>query len=123
MTIIDVINRIDALKPNRYEQCEKIKWLSTLDTRIATDIIAKHESAEVTAFHGYTEETPLTTELLAPSPYDDMYLHWVEAQVDYWNAEYPKYNNSISMFNALYSAYANHYNRTHMPKGKKFKFF
>ena len=31
MTIIDVIGRIDTLKPNGYKQSEKIKWLSELD--------------------------------------------------------------------------------------------
>ena len=123
MTIMDVINRIDNLKPNRYDQIEKIKWLSALDSRIMNDIIATHEGSERSVFPGYTEETPLTTELLAYSPYDEVYLYWLEAQVDYWNGEYSKYNNSIEMFNTAYTAFANHYNRTHMPKGKKFKFF
>lgn len=123
MTIMDVINRIDNLKPNRYDQIEKIKWLSALDSRIMNDIISTHEGAEGIVHHGYTEETPLTTELLVYSPYDEVYLYWLEAQIDYWNGEYAKYNNSIEMFNTAYTAFANHYNRTHMPKGKKFKFF
>ena len=123
MTIMDAIIRIDNIKPNRYEQSEKIKWLSTLDDRIMNDIIATHEGSEEVEHKGYTEETILTTELLARSPYDEMYLYWLESQIDYWNGEYSRYNNSIEMFNASYQAFANHYNRTHMPKGKKFKFF
>lgn len=123
MTIMDSINRIDSLKPNRYEQSEKIKWLSTLDERIMNDIISTHEDAKVESFHGYTDETSLTTELLAHAPYDEMYLYWLEAQIDYWNGEYAKYNNSIEMFNTAYKAFESHYNRTHMPKGKKFRFF
>ena len=123
MTIMDAINRIDILKPNRYEQSEKMKWLSTLDSRINSEIFAMHEGDEGASFKGYTEETALTTELLVHSPYDEMYLYWLEAQIDYWNGEYAKYNNSIEMFNTAYTAYSNHYNRTHMPKGNKFKFF
>ena len=123
MTIMDVINRIDNLKPNRYDQSEKIKWLSTLDDRIMNDIIATHDGSEGIEHNGYTDETSLTTELLVHSPYDEMYLYWLEAQIDYWNGEYAKYNNSIDMFNTAYTAFANHYNRNHMPKGKKFKFF
>lgn len=123
MTIMDVMNRIDTLKPNRYKQSEKMKWLSTLDSRIMSDIIATHEGAEGIAFNGYTDETALATTLLVDAPYDEMYLYWLEAQIDYWNGEYAKYNNSIDMFNTAYTAFANHYNRTHMPKGKKFKFF
>ncbi len=123
MTIMDVINRIDNIKPNRYDQSEKIKWLSSLDERIANDIFAKYEGSEGIVHNGYTDETILTTELLVPSPYDEMYVYWLEAQIDYWNGEYAKYNNSIDMFNTAYTAFANHYNRNHMPKGKKFKFF
>jgi hypothetical protein len=122
-TIMDAINRIDSLKPNRYSQSDKVKWLSTLDERIMNDIIVTHEGTEVEAFNGYTDETSLTTELLVHSPYDEMYLYWLEAQIDYWNGEYAKYNNSIDMFNTSYEAFEKHYNGTHMPKGKKFKFF
>ena len=123
MTLMDVINRIDSLKPNRYNQDEKIMWLSTLDERIMNDIIATHEEAEAESFNGYTSETSLTTELLVFSPYDEVYLYWLEAQIDYWNGEYAKYNNSIAMFNAAYTAFEKHYNKTHLPKRKTFKFF
>lgn len=123
MTIMDLLNRIDNLKPNRYDQSEKIRWLSSLDERITNDIFAKYEGSEEIVHNGYTDETPLTTELLVPSPYDEMYLYWLESQIDYWNGEYAKYNNSIEMFNTAYMAFANHYNRNHMPKGRKFKFF
>jgi hypothetical protein len=87
------------------------------------DIIDTHEGAEIENFNGYTDGTPLTTELLVHAPHDELYLYWLEAQIDYWNGEMAKYNNSIEMFNAVYEAFANHYNRVHMPKGKKFKFF
>ena len=123
MTIMDAINRIDNLKPNRYEMPEKIMWLNTLDERIMKEIIAKYEGPEGFVHNGYTEDTALTTELIAHAPHDEVYLYWLEAQVDYWNGEYAKYNNSIEMFNTAYTAFANYYHRTHMPRGKKFKFF
>lgn len=123
MTIMDALYRIDELKPNSYSQPEKIKWLSSLDGIIKSEIIDTHEGGENVVFNGYAEDAELTTPLLVPAPYDDIYLRWLESQIDYTNGEYGKYNNSIAMYNAAYAAYANHYNRTHMPKGKKFKFF
>ena len=123
MTIIEVINRIDVLKPNSYSQPEKIKWLSTLDGIVKAEIIDTHEGGEVITFEGYTEDSDLTTKLLIPAPYDNIYIFWLESQIDYWNKEMGKYNNSIAMYNAAYSAFEKYYNRTHMPKGKKFKFF
>ena len=123
MTIMDALYRIDELKPNSYSQPEKIKWLSSLDGVIKREIIDTHEGGENVVFNGYGEEADLTTELLVPAPYDDIYLRWLESQIDYSNGEYGKYNNSISMYNTAYTAFANYYNRTHMPIGKKFKFF
>lgn len=123
MTIMEAINRIDSLKPNTYSQVEKIRVLSTLDGIIKEKIIDTHEGAEAVVFEGYAEETNLTTNLLVPAPYDEIYLYWLESKINYWNGETGKFNNSIAMYNAAYTEFESHYNRTHMPKGKKFKFF
>ena len=123
MTLLEAINRIDVLKPNGYSQAEKIQWLSTLDGIVKREIIDTHEGGEGIVFNGYTEETSLTTELLVPAPYDDVYLRYLETQIDYANGEYGKYNNSMEAYNTAYSAFQRYYNRTHMPIGKKYKFF
>lgn len=123
MTLLEAINRIDVLKPNSYSQGEKIQWLSNLDGIIKREIIDTHEGGEGVVFNGYTEETSLTTELLVPAPYDDVYLRYLETQIDYANGEYGKYNNSMAMYDTAYSSFQRYYNRTHMPIGRKFKFF
>lgn len=123
MTIIEAINCIDATNPNNYTQPEKVAWLSTLDGVIKKEIIDTHEGAEAVTFNGYTEETPLDTELLVPAPYDEVYLFWLQSKIDYWNGEMGKYNNSISMYNTAYSAFEKAYNREHKPITTKFKFF
>lgn len=123
MTIMEAINRIDAVKPNSYPQGEKIRWLNTLDSMVKSKVIDTHEGAEAVKFEGYTEDTNPSTNLLVPAPYDEMYLFWLESKIDYWNGETGRYNNSISMFNASFEEYEKYYNRTHMPKGKKFRFF
>lgn len=122
MKIIDAINGIDSLKHNTYTQSDKVKWLSRLDAMVKNHIIDTHEGEEVT-FNGYDDTTDLQTELLVPEPYAEMYLRWMEAQVDYYNGEYEKYNNAIDMFNTAYQGYKNYYNRTHMPLGCKMKYF
>jgi hypothetical protein len=123
MTIIEAINRIDSLKPNNYTQEDKISWLSTLDGVIKKEIIDTHEGSESVLFDGYEAETALDTALLVPAPYDDIYIKWLEAQIDYANGETKKFNNSIVMYNTAYSAFERYYNRTHMPRSKSFKFF
>ena len=123
MKIIEAINGIDTLKHNTYSQTDKVRWLSTLDNMVKCHVIDTHEGAEEVSFTGYDDSTDLQTELLMPAPYDDAYLRWMEAQIDYHNGEYSKYNNAVEAFNAVYESYKSHYNRTHMPKGKKFKYF
>ena len=123
MKIIEAINKIDSLKRNTYSQPEKLEWLSRVDWMVKKHIIDTHEGAEEVSFNGYNDLTDLNTELLVPAPYEEMYLRWMEAMVDYHNGEYGKYNNAVDMFNTSYSNYQNYYNRTHMPKGKQFKYF
>ena len=123
MTILEAINRIDSLKHNTYTQNDKVAWLSRLDSMVKRLIIDTHEGSEDITFTGYNDSTPVNTELLVPAPFDEMYLRWLEAQIDYTNGEYDKYNNSILMYQTAYEGYANYYNRNHMPKGGKMKFF
>lgn len=123
MKIIEAINRTDSTKHNAYTQSEKVAWLSTLDSMVKRLVIDTHNDGEDITFTGYDSDVDPETELLIPAPFDDAYLHWLEAKIDYANGEYSKYNNSIDMFNTAWTAYQNHYNRTHMPKGKSMKFF
>lgn len=123
MTIIEAINRVDILKPNTYTPDTKIYWLSNLDGIVFEKIIKTHEGAEINEFKGYSTETPMDTKLIIPSPYEDIYIKWLEAQIDYANREYDKYNNSVAAYNDAYAEYERHYNRTHMPIAKGFKYF
>lgn len=123
MTITEAINKIDSLKHNTYSESDKVDWLSRLDSMVKRHIIDTHEGAEDVTFTGYDDSTDYSTELLVPAPYDEMYLRWMEAQIDYHNGEYNKYNNAILMFNSDYESYQNYYNRNHMPKGNSFKYF
>ena len=123
MTIIEALTKIDTLKPNSYAHSEKLKWLANLDGIIKAEIIDTHEGGENIEFNGYPEEISRNTDLLVPYPYDDVYVKWLEAQIDYANAEYGKYNNSVTAYNEAYSAFERYYNRTHKPIQHKLKFF
>lgn len=124
MTIIEAINHIDRTKPNAYGQPDKVRWLSTLDSVVKNEIIDTHEGGENVAFSGYNDETLLTTELLIPAPYDEVYIRYLEMQIDYANGEYGKYNNSAAAYNTAFSAFEKYYNREHMPRsrGTRFRF-
>jgi hypothetical protein len=123
MKIVDAITQLDSLKHNTYSQGDKVGWLSRMDAMVKNHVIDTHEGGDDVTFTGYDDSTDLQTELLIPAPYEEVYLRWMEAQIDYYNGEYERYNNAIDQFNTAYDGYKNYYNRTHMPKGKKFKYF
>ena len=124
MTIAELISKVDALKPNTYTTEDKIGWLSSLDARVKSQIIDAHERNDPIFFYGYDGILDQETELLVPAPYDEMYLRWLEAQIDYHNGEDDRYNNAITLFNNAYEGYKKHYTRTHMPisRGSRFIF-
>lgn len=124
MTIDEAISKVDALKPNTHKKEAKIGWLSNLDTRVKSQIIDAHVHNDPIYFYGYDDETDPDTELLVQAPYDEMYLRWLEAMIDYHNSDDDRYNNAIILFNNAYEGYKKHYTRTHMPisRGKGFVF-
>lgn len=121
MTLRDAINRIDGLKHNTYATAEKVAWLSLLDGIVKSQIIDTHEGGEDTKFSGYTE-SDMEKKLLIPAPYDEVYIRWLEAQIDYYNGEIARYNNSMMMYQTAYDSYQRYYNRNYMPKGQIFTF-
>ena len=123
MKIIEAIDTIDHQKHNTYSYREKVAWLSRLDGMIKRLIIDTHEGGEDVIFEGYTENTDPTTEMLVPSPFDEVYIRWLEAQIDYANGEYDHYNNSVMMYQTAYDGFRNWYNREHLPIGRNIKYF
>ena len=124
MTILEVLAKVNKLKPNGFEQTEKIDWLSTCEWNIKREIIDTHEGFNEVTFTGYNENTPTETVLIAPAPYDELYIRWLEAQIDYANGDIGRYNNSIALYNEAVSSFRNYYNRVHKPLQKNsMKFF
>ena len=123
MTIIEAINRTDDIKPNIYDQVTKIGWLSQLDWKIKMLMDTFHGD-DAAFFRGYDATTDLETKLLVSAPHDQIYLRWLEAQIDVSNGEIDRYNVSITLFNTEYQVFANDYSRNHLSKrsGKRFLF-
>lgn len=122
MTIREVIAQVDANKHNTYTDREKRQWLSELDAMVR-QLITGVYNREQPPFCGYDERTPADTVLEVPLPYDRMYLHYLEAQIDYLNGEYDKYNNAMAMFQAVFDSYRNACGRQNLPKATAFRYF
>ena len=116
MTIARAIEMCDRMRPNKYEDEDKIAWLSALDAKVKAELMDRHEGFEGVAFDGYGEGTPADAPLLIQGPYEDIYLKWLFCQIDFHNAEIARYNNSVAMYNFGWQDLANWMNRTYKPK-------
>ena len=116
MKIREATAQCDKTKPNNnYDEITKFKWLSDLDRLIAEKVIRKSESGRNFVFGGYGADTSPETELLAPPPYDEMYVLYLHAQIDKYNQDYDRYGSSLALFNNLYQSFAGAYIREHEP--------
>jgi hypothetical protein len=121
MTILEATRQADALRHNTFTQEEKLRWLSQVDAMVHQEVIGTHEGGE--PFRPYDAQTPLDQQLLVPHPFDELYLHYLEAQMGYYQAESERYNRAMGMYQAVMTAFANHYNRTHLPKTQAYRYF
>ena len=71
------------------------------------------EEIEIKGFNGYDDDTDRDTELLVPDTYADLYVQYLMSQVDYYNAEFDRYQNTSMMFNTSYQNFANYWMREH----------
>lgn len=107
MTINEAIQRADELKPNAYNPETKADWIRELEGRISLEVLKEAEPV--------IPESD-DAELLVPAPYDSIYPLYISAMIDFHNADYDDYNNSMVLFNSTYEAFARHYRQTHMPQ-------
>lgn len=102
--IKDVIERVDSLKPNAFSEEQKVSWLAQLEGKLAAEVFLINAAGIRNFQYQYPDD--MDTELLVSFPYDDLYDHWLEAQIDYANGEYDRYQNSTAMYNASYESFA-----------------
>jgi hypothetical protein len=117
LTIREAIEFADDVKPNAFPDRVKVKWLEQLDGHIAAEEFRMNP--EELALLRYSEEN-MEVELLAEAPYDDIYPLWLQAQVDFANGEYNRYQNTMQVYNAHYGNFvvwlAEHFERERMPE-------
>ena len=85
----------DAWRPNGIGAEEKARWLSQIDGRLLKELYALYDGEE--------KEMPLYTpegeeELLAPAPYDEIYVYGLCARYDFTMGEIERYNMDAMLY-------------------------
>lgn len=118
MTIQDVINRVTGLRNEK--KCTTdfiIQKINEIEWKIKREIVDTHEGSEKYPFDEYSADE-INSELIAPSPYSELYIKWVLYQLDVINNAMTDASNSYTLFNSDYSAFAVWYTKNHMPVSK-----
>lgn len=102
-TMNSVIEELDEVKPNVYSEEVKYKWLSRLEGMISLEVHQNEEPIQ------YELPRDADRELLVGPPFDDIYVLYCAAMVDFHNREFNNYNNSALMFSEKLEAYKAYY--------------
>lgn len=118
MTVSEAIQLAGAEHSDGFTQALKLLWLSELEGRIKNEILDTHEGFEDAVFSGGYTSSDLNRTLLAPPPYDRIYVYWLFSRADYANGETARFNASAMLFNTAWVNLANYVNRKYAPKTK-----
>ena len=106
ITAAQVLEHVDALVPNQYTRSEKLRWLAQAEGFVLREV------RRVTGPLAALEDD---TALSAEAPYDELYRHYVEAQIHYCNGEMARYNAAAANWNTGLLTYRVYVCRTGAP--------
>ena len=109
MTISEAISQTRKLSGNAVDDNTMCRWLSELDGRLMLDFYKGGE------WMSYSLPDDEDHELLVPFPWDELYVHYLEAMVYYSNGEFERYRNSYEMYNKKELDYRQWYARNQLP--------
>ena len=115
LTAEDILDRVDDLEPNYYEDEYKLDWLLEIEVILYHEVFLTHAGSEEME---EPDEMTDATELQVPVPYGrDIYENYLKAKISQANGESGRYNEYMTLFNAAYQTFAAYWNRTHLPLG------
>lgn len=120
MTAEQAIEAADEMRPgNQFTAQRKYHWLRQADGVLRAMVISRSAAKEY-EYRGADiaeEEAPLDeVELLAPAPFDGMYVHYLCGQMDAALGEADRANNELAQYNSLSGGFAAFVRRTCPPK-------
>ena len=109
-TINEVIERVDKIKLNSYEDSSKAAWLMELDGKLHAEGFGEEGRTPPREYPEDGDEL-----LLVDAPYDNLYDLYLYAMIDFNNREIQNYNNSMELYGTALDEYRKHFHRTRLP--------
>lgn len=86
MTINEAIVAVQELKPSAWSETQMVGWLGEVDGKMANEL-------QLDTVPRYVWPEDANTELLAPSPYDALYVDYLSARISLANRDMDEYTN------------------------------
>ena len=112
MKISEALTKLDSYVSEAVDTDEKLAWLDRIEGIIYEELVLTHEDACEKPPTCFGEDR----ELLGGEPYSDLYVFYMAMQRDMQMRDNISYANNAQAFASVYSAFADNYNRRHMPK-------
>lgn len=116
MQIAEAINTVLGLKQGyEYTHEQLLGWLNACEQLIWVQVISHYEQDEYPEMPVYTAEDS-TKQLMIPEPFSRLYVHYLGAQMHYYNRETTGYINEKEQYTNMLTAFIADYMRTHKHK-------
>ena len=103
MTIAEIIEYVDNVKPNAFEEEDKLGWLNELEKTIQTDVW--DETSDIVTHESTDEDT------LLGAQWDQVYYSYLEARIALACGEFNEYANLMQTYNSFAGEYQRWYCR------------
>lgn len=114
MNVGKLIETVTMLIGQQYDLEMLIGWLNEIEGQVLDQVVNKAHGFDV-EFAPFTEDN-MERELAVPDRFQDVYVNYIRAKVDFMNQETERYNNDAAMFDASWKEYASWHIRNCMPK-------
>lgn len=104
MTFKQIIDYVDLVHPNVFDNQTKLLWLCEAEGIVRSEIFCDDASE-------FPESVSLTDIPSAPMPYARLYTYYLFAMIDFLLSDYDRYKISSEMFESAVASYAKWYIR------------
>ena len=110
-TLKEIIDGVDAEKPNAFDHDTKTRWLNEVEGRVQTDVFLIAPVDIIQYAFNENQNTPL----LVDPPHDKLYYAYLAARIDFANGEYEKYQNTMQLYNEFFAEFVRWFARNYHP--------
>lgn len=120
MKVAGMIEQYNMERPNSVEDSVKRDFLCKCEASIIENVILLYEPSigERTEeeWQEYLDGFGYDTEMILSEPFDDIYIHYLDQRIALNNNDTKRYNIATRLFDNMFLAFKQKYNREHFPK-------